>query len=102
MTDHEVAFPPCGGGVDVEVDGLVLVNVRVVVTLTSTEVVGLFQYRGLDVGFSELVLNFLEHFFRGRALGLFRVIRGEGFCIVGYAVTATNVVGDFVGVISLR
>ena len=41
MADHEVAFPTCGGGVNVEVDRLVLVDVGVVVTLTRAKVVGL-------------------------------------------------------------
>ena len=85
MADHQVAFPTCGGCVNVEVYGLVFVDVGVVVTLTSTEVVGLLQYRGLDIGFSELVLNFLEHFFNSGTLGLCRVIRGEGFSIIRFA-----------------
>ena len=85
MANHEVTFPACGGRVNVEVDCLILVDVGVVVTLTSTEVVGLLQYRGLDIGFSELVLNFLEHFFNSGTLGLCRVIRGEGFSIIRFA-----------------
>ena len=102
MADHEVAFPSCGGGVDVEVDLVALVDVGVVFAQTGAEVVRLLQYGGLNVGVSELVLNLLEHFLRRRALGLCGVIRGEGFSVIRYAVTAANVVGDFVGVISLR
>ena len=102
MADHEVTFPTCGGRVNVEVDRLVLVDVGVVLTQTGAKVIGLLQNRGLNVSFSELVLNFLEHFFRGRALGLFRVIRGQCFGVVGYAVAAANMVGYSVGVISQR
>ena len=102
MADHEVAFPTCSRCVNVEVDGLILIDVGVVFAQTGAKVVGLLQNRGLDVGVSELVLDFLEHFFRRRALGLRGVIRGEGFGVVGYAVAAANMVGDFVGVISLR
>ena len=87
MADHEVAFPSCGGCVDVEVDGLVLVDVGVVFALTRAKVIGLLQNRSLDIGFSELVLNFLEHFFNSGALGLFRIVGGEGFSIDGLAVS---------------
>ena len=85
MANHEVAFPPCSGCVDVEVDCLILIDVRVIFALTRAKVIGLLQNRGLDIGFSELVLNFLEHFLNGGTLGLGRVIRSEGFSIIRFA-----------------
>ena len=85
MADHQVAFPSCGGCVDVEVDLVTLVDVGVVFAQTGAEVVGLLQHGGLDVGFSELVLNLLEHFFNGGAFGLCGVVGGEGFSVVGLA-----------------
>ncbi|OFP77881.1 hypothetical protein HMPREF2971_07205 [Rothia sp. HMSC066G07] len=84
MADHEVAFPPCGGGIDIEVDGLILIDIGVVFALTRAKVIGLLQNRGLDIGFSELVLNFLEHFFDSGTLGLCRVIGGEGFSVIRF------------------
>ena len=76
----------CGGCVDVEVDGLILIDVGVVFAEAGAEVVGLLQNRGLDVGVSELVLDFLEHFFDSGSLGgFFGVGGGEGFSIVGLA-----------------
>ncbi|CNI54111.1 Uncharacterised protein [Mycobacterium tuberculosis] len=86
MANHEVAFPTCGGCVNVEVDGLVLIDVGVVFALTRAKVIGLLQYRGLDIGFSELVLNFLEHFFNSGTLRLCGVIRGESFGIKWLAI----------------
>ena len=100
MADHEVAFPSCGGGVDVEVDLVALVDVGVVFAQTGAEVVRLLQYGGLNVGVSELVLNLLEHFLRRRALGLFRIVGGEGFSVIGYAVAPADLVGYSVSVIS--
>ena len=100
MANHQVAFPTCGGCIDVEVDGLVLVDVGVIFTQAGAKVVGLLQYGGLDVGVSELVLNFLEHFLRRRALGLFRIVGGEGFSVIGYAVAPADLVGYSVSVIS--
>ena len=85
MANHEVAFPTCGGGVNVEVDRLILIDVGVVFALTRAKVIGLLQNRGLDIGFSELVLNLLEHFFNSGTLGLCGVIRGEGFSVMRFA-----------------
>ena len=55
VADHEVAFPTCGGCVDVEVDGLVLVDVGVVFAEAGAEVVGVATVVDRATGADEVI-----------------------------------------------